>query len=389
MALIFYFPRERVGGVQNLIINIATGLAQTNQPVKIFDSRKGYVTRVLKERGVSFRGYTIEDDLSTFLAEAGDVLVVTALENSCLKLLENNKDLKIIFWNVFPSAFEELNFIKHKKIPWLTNFFTYRLLRLFESNNAICWMDNNGLDYAKLKYKVQAKERFLPVPFNLQYELVPRSHRRNNALNISYIGRAEVWKIKPFLKLVQDLQMLGEDVSEKVVLHLITTDPSVFKKSLEGKKNNIKIIYHANLHGDVLLRFLEKNIIVNFSMGTSCLESASLAIPTIKMDFTSSKFPIEYKYKWLYNTTDYCLGRDLDALGVDLTNGRSISEVLEDLDNEFMELSQKSYDYVRKNHNVDFIAPELLNFSASTSLVAEDFKKSLLRFWIFKILRRI
>lgn len=389
MALIFYFPRKRVGGVQNLIINIAVELAGINQPVKIFDSHGGYVTQALKERQVDFVGYTVEDDVSTFRADIEDILVITTLENSCLELLENNKFLKILFWNVFPSAFEELNLIRHKLIPLLTRFFTYRLLHLFEVNNAICWMDSNGLEYANLKYKVQAVERFLPVPFNLKNDISSLPYSSSQAINISYIGRAEVWKIKPFVKLVRDLDLLSRDVNKKIVVHLITTDTAAFKESIEGKFSNIRIVYHADLHGSKLVSFLKKNINVNFSMGTSCLESASLGIPTVKMDFTRSDLPKQYQYKWLYNTTDYCLGRDLDSLGTDLTNGRSIYEILEDLDAKFEELSENSYKYVRENHSVNIIAPQLLKLSADTSLIAEDFKKYLLRFWMFKVLRRI
>lgn len=121
--------------------------------------------------------------------------------------------------------------------------------------------------------------------------------------------------------------------------------------------------------------FLLNNADLHFAMGTAALDAAKIGIPTILVDYATKEFPDNYKYKWLFETKGFSLGRNLDKMPQD--DGIIMDELLTITaanKEKLAQLSNTSYEYVVNNHSDEKIVTRLIDICRNATFRLRDAK---------------
>jgi hypothetical protein len=371
---------EVPGGVQTLIMNIGKEANKRHEQIKLFGYKNSFLYKILINENVSFSFVSINnlDKLNyNYYISPDDVFIITGYDKDLPILVEFNP--KIIFWVVFPSTIIEANSFKRIHLSFLTKSF----YKFMVKNASIYFMDIACIKVAEhfLGHNLP-KDIFIPIPINIppeNYYYQKFKVRNSHEFCISYIGRAVEFKLYPFLKIFLDLERYISQHNNKISLHVITDDISYYKRNIsEGK---LKCAFHNDLYGNKLSDFLLNNIDLNISMGTSCLESASLGIPSLLIDASNIKFPETYLYRWLYETSFYCLGEIINSTQTSF-QGEKLSIIINKLanNNESCKIeSAKCYNYVLKNHTIYKTYSLLVEMVKKSNVNLRDASKYLIR----------
>ena len=103
-------------------------------------------------------------------------------------------------------------------------------------------------------------------------------------------------------------------------------------------------------------------------MGTGALDGGILGIPTIVVDYSMEVFPENYKYLWLYDTICFDLGHPVEK------NNPEKSSTMEEIillysqsNNKVNLISELTFNYVNKNHEIKQVVDKLLFFTKKTN----------------------
>ncbi|MEI7503690.1 MAG: hypothetical protein WCJ61_10440, partial [Paludibacter sp.] len=199
-------------------------------------------------------------------------------------------------------------------------------------------------------------------------------------ISLSYIGRAEKWKVNPVKKIISDLSIIKRTEKKEFRLHIFTDNVDEFGQLLSYNSNEIEIIYHSNIFGTELDQFIKKEILISFAMGTSCLESAKLGIPSILVDCSYDAFPNSYKYNWIYNSEGFSLGKVLDKNYISM-NGYTLLEIFKQIfqnDSFIGDVSNRCLEYTSKNHDIETITSLLLEkIALCNNKITQNIKHSI------------
>jgi hypothetical protein len=94
-------------------------------------------------------------------------------------------------------------------------------------------------------------------------------------------------------------------------------------------------------------------------MGVSALDGARLGMPVVLLDFSYQPLNGDYVFKYLHQTENYTLGRDIGTWAYKEGN-QSLEKMIDDLHNNYEEIGQLCYEYYKQNHTLDVVATKLL-----------------------------
>ena len=368
------YQYKGIGGVAQLVVNITCELNKRGQQTKVYCSRNSYEYKRLLDNNGQFVFIDSEavtlNQIIDFLAP-DDVIVLTNINNT--PLLERIKILnnRIIFYSVHPQVF----FVYNKKMNWMCRQeeAVLELADVLYSNNALYIMDGPNLKALTEKGWHHGEISWLPVPFvNSLNKRKYNNDISNRPLRLTYIGRGD-WdnKIYPAIKVLEDLNQ----ISTICELHVITNEIDSFERlfSKYVSANKIKIVYKLNLYGEELDNYLLKNSDIHIAMGTSALEGAKLGIPTILIDLSEKEFPPYYKYRWLYECEEYCLGGEIIDDVLPYCTGTSLKDKIIEISTieGWNQIGEKCSIYANDNHSIKIFVDTLLNAAQSTTMTAQ------------------
>ncbi|WFE68805.1 hypothetical protein P8S54_00465 [Thiomicrospira sp. R3] len=212
----------------------------------------------------------------------------------------------------------------------------------------------------------------------------------NNLLNITdkqlvvaYIGRAVDWKMFPLKKMVDDLTVLKK--TARVIVY--TNDASCFSDFIGSTDAKIQLEFKEGYWGDKLAQdILCNKVNLGYAMGTAALDLANLGIPTILADFSTAEFPENYTYRFLYQASKGNLG--INVCENDHTDRRTLSDIVGDFN--LRAESEKSYNYVSKNHDIDNIAKKIIIVSKNSNMdLGYLSKPGALIYFLLYLLKRV
>ena len=206
----------------------------------------------------------------------------------------------------------------------------------------------------------------------------------------AYIGRSEIWKIMPLKKILEDLCEIKSQICDYEFV-VVTDDDENFKAILGNELiESMAIRFLFNLKSSELSTFLSQNVDLLFAMGTSILEGSSLGIPSVLVDASFSELRSHYKYRWLYESSEYVLGK-LSLTENDIIIGHSMKEIVVNITNENIkkEVAQKCFDYTRENHSLENVAQKFVKYAKNTTLKKNDLSFVEKYFKIKNFFRRI
>lgn len=382
--LTFYFVSKsnEPGGVQTLILNICKSYNRMNKRIKLITTNDSFVYNSAVESFCDFEWIDSKTDFSQKLTK-DDVFVCFGKFGRDLKNLSKS-DSKIFFWSVFPDDFINVFKIRNSiretsfsnRNP-LSYYLTKKLLRKLMAGNSAFFMDEIHIAVVQ-KYGLGGNlnvTHLLPIPVEIPMSDLNTGFKSidRDIIHITYIGRAERWKILPFIKLLYDINDLKLDQGFKI--NVITDYSSKFIAEIDQlgiTTGRIQIEYHEGLYGKGLYEFLVNNSHFVFTMGTSLLDSASLGIPTVVLD-PCYKIPIETNiYRFLFEENGYCLGRPSWIMETPL--GHSLSDILSVFSNEtnYIAHSRKCKEYVQKNHSIEHIIKKIIQAEENTTTRISD-----------------
>ncbi len=390
MVTFFFHPNITTpGGVQSLIINISKALFKRDIKIKLIDTKDGIIYRELKTNNVTFEFLDYNDDKTRDSVDENDILVSFG-EFQRDYAYFRNKNLRYVFWSVFHDALitkfnlrVSIKYEKYSKNNFISRFFTSKLVNLFSDKKSLIVMEEAHFDLYK-RYNSKFKNinySTVLIPINIDKK-IDRDIISEDEINIAYIGREESWKILPFIHLLEEL--INLNLPKKIKIHLFSDNCSAYfdyiKSSDIHLPNHICIETYDNYNAKSIKKILSSNVDILFAMGTSLLEGASIGIPTVILDAFDKKINFEYKYRWLHDEDGYSLG--LPIWIWPNKRGGSLMSILEQIykNNGFKEISDKSYLYAKKYHDIDKIVDDFFTSVHQTELKLKDL------YWVYRVL---
>ena len=97
-------------------------------------------------------------------------------------------------------------------------------------------------------------------------------------------------------------------------------------------------------------------------MGTSVLDSAFVGIPSVVLNFFYENMKNTPKYQWIYEETDFSVGKELFNDDFTIENFSSLEKIFNDLINNNKIVVNKTKDFYKNNYNVFKVINQFINF---------------------------
>ncbi len=376
----FFYPSSIIGGAENLMVNTANLLCNAGLSVGVVDFKNGWVvnniTSPLIKKEYLYKNKKIQLDEK-------DVLITTAnyiykLDNYFLE-----SDARVLFWVVQPynvilglpniisenKIFQVLlsKYMNKQKVKHIKN------LKLIINKNSIVSMDSECDRILNYNYSLNYKY-YLPIFVDdSRFSQLNVLFKKNNAIEMVWLGRIDLeFKIHILKKLLLDLNLYKNFFNTSLEFNIIGEGPGLESlKSFVDENIEFKIKFLGELRGDDLSTVLVQSDI-GFAMGTSALEIAAKKTPTVLLDFSYNEV-LDYKYRWIFETDCYVLGRDIDFLTkVDVKNMKKLELIFSELIDNNKMVAESSFNYVLENHSSKNILNLLEDYVINAELTIRD-----------------
>jgi hypothetical protein len=374
------------GGAQTIQVLLIEELSKRSEICKLFDVAGGSVYNELVDRNVKFEFVEIElnknINYSHFLSN-DDLLIVFDSNLWSNLYYFRNANCKVLIWEIF--------------YPWVERFVNLRLLPskqiinilekdiLFEiyKHKAFFFIDYMGKElFEKRIGKPVDWEAFLPIPIKLETTFINRKINETDLI-ISYVGRSVNWKIYPFVKIYNDLVEVY--IKNNIIFNVVCDNKDIFSNIVQKNckfTNNARIEYFENLSLKKLNNLLLKSDL-HFAMGTAALDGAKLGIPTILIDACEYPLPKNYKYRWIYQTNNLVLGKIINEKFNIFDGKMTMKNILNDIESNYLGISNSSYQYVKENHDVTTITNKIIKYSKHATLTLSTLSSKFLSRYIY------
>ena len=365
MRICFYLEyKELTGGYTNLILTLLKELHYRNTPVLLFNYKNGLIDRELKKQNIHIEIIDLEEinwsEINQIIFPS-DVLVIT----SFLEIFKN-------FFKVNPiTVYYDINMllpqISSYKYGLKFYFLGKKLIDNLLIQKSLIFMDYTGVEGINRVFRKNVETPiYLPIPVHVPSEnffLKKNTQVSDGVLNLTYVGRSVIWKMKPLKKIIEDCV----DISNKVSIHISIVVDSIdeFKKFIDldyyQAKCKLSFSLFENLLPTELDEFIKSKSDVHFAMGTAALDAAKLGIPTVLMDFSYKNFPADYSYRWINESTGFGIGKLIEENVV--AKGVPMEVLINSVkkNNGLIIHSTNCYNHVNNYHSVKNIVPKLIN----------------------------
>lgn len=393
ICVMFPVLDNKMSGALLVAFRVASYLIKKRMGVKVVDYKGGLLYKLLLDRELEFE--FVDLDEYGWSQRIKDTDVVLGFNNDIYTypfVFSGNPYIYI--YDVYPPFWKR--FLRPKGVPLIgTKRFIKKLARENFFNTALAVMESVSKHNIENRFAsaVTSDLKSLPIlPVSIDVNKNGYKKTSNKKIRITYIGRSEVWKITPLVKIIRDFKSLGG--GKDFIFNIVVSDAHKAKKIINEfglEVEELSFSFFENIDADSLDYIIRNNTDIGFAMGTSALELASRGIPTVLVDFSSREIPAHYKYQWIFQVEGFTLGLDLDdpLNNNRLEKGISMAGVL----NEFMYdsemLSEKCYMYVLRNHSLDLNYSRLVELALSSKFRSKSLRSHLtFLFYLFQLLRK-
>lgn len=348
-----------LGGVQTLFARLAEALVGKVCSVKIVDYPDGIYHKIITNTCIELVTYT--DNVPLKISGASVVIMPAEYIVKSKMFITTDSTCKIVYWFVHPYNvvvnFPFFNYFSKLKKHSISNliWLLYRKDMKSLSNHLMRLNEDSCLFFMDLEcYEVNKKifglncfiPKFLPIPV----EKPKHSLDVNVNNSFCWLGRIEDFKTNILDRVLHDF--INSNLSNDFIVIGEGRDLNKLRARYVLRKNIrfVGIIKESSLES-----YLCSNVSLMFAMGTSAIESAKLGIPTILLDAFYGDVPDNYRYRWIFRSQGYTLGRIIDRSynpeSGDLDFGSVISEITDNFDL----LSQQSRIHFERNHSLEIV----------------------------------
>ena len=379
MRFCFYSGyRDLKGGYTTLMLTLMKELHRQGQDVILINFKDGLIADELRKDKIEISILDL-DSLSwkemRKMIRPSDVFIATSFREEYRHFLKVNPRVVYFDINDFITQISDYKFgLKFRSLA-------RKLIKKLLQKKSLVFMDDTGVFNLKKEFSMEVEAPvFLPIPVYIPSEnfYLKRQPLSEGALHLTYIGRSVDWKMMPLKKILSDCSETS--LSKKIFFSVVVDDAAAFRKFINVddfiKTGKMEISVIENMPPSMINDFLLRNADAHFAMGTAALDAASLGVPTILVDYSAKEFPEDYRYKWLFETTGFSLGRNLEktAHGKGIEMGEVLSLISSERE-KLNELSNKSYNYVLMNHSVEKIASGLIAICSNAGFRLKDARR--------------
>ncbi|MCK7558111.1 hypothetical protein MKQ70_25135 [Chitinophaga sedimenti] len=366
-SIYFYYPSKVLGGAEVLFATVAKALTIRGFDVTIVDHTDGIYSLLTVDSDVKIIGVNepIRRDAIIILPPVG--------LKKFSRLATVDKNAKVLFWFIhpynglkiiprippdiqysYPSLLRRIN-----KYIFPRYYHAFReLMKMAMKNNGVTFMDEENYFINREFFSLGNEQpTYTPIPVSRLLELDDKPGVVRTKITVAYIGRLSDFKI-PILKyIISELGLL--EGGSQVRLEIIGDgkskgDVASFAKRYVG----LEVVFKGAIPHSELSGYIRKNVDLLFAMGTSALEGGAMMIPTCLLDASYSKVS-NYKFRWLFQTTGYTLGRMMNYRRKRIINQYTIAEMLDQVRVDKRRLGLECYRYVRAHHTLDVVVNKL------------------------------
>lgn len=312
--------------------------------------------------------------------------------------LKLKDETKLLFWNLHPYNLlayfrnyrEDIPFIFRIALPYIQH-----LMRKFATNllthDGLVFMDGeNRMGAEEMLGKKIENPYYLPVAGE-----TPNRFSFTYGNSFAWIGRLADFKISILVHTMEKLAEYAYVNTYEIKFHIIGDGPErwrVEKSASECENEYFKTFFVGEIEYLQIENYLISSVNVLFAMGTSALEGSRIGIPTVLLDFSYQSFEIDYRYRYLFETEEYTLGREIRHIGYK-NDGLQLGELINELrdSKRYQVVSDKCFEYYYANHDVKSVSHKLLDAIERSNLRFEEIKslRNNLVMNAFKISRKL
>jgi len=386
MRIVFNYPSVNIGGAQLLFARICKFFAEKNISVAIISNRECFLSKFLVESNVNFE---LIDSLSNNLLDKDDVLVLSLAQVYMYEKVTNlGAQTRVVFWDLH----------EHNIIQWMSFFPVYKrnsdskfskLFKLFEqkrinknrsffytahSHKALAFMCKKNFKTNNDFFDLQLDPVYVPIPINntrrAQRLSVDSTRNYDKEINIGWMSRLASDKVRILVTLIKDLEQYKQAIGNncQIRLHVIGDGPA---SNLVSSSGSIQILCKGRIDGIELDEYMDENIDIGFSMGTSAFEFASRGIPAVFVPNTTATRQVlsqHRKYLWIFDVEGY----DIAAEGYYKGKALNVASILDKFKREPVKLSELSIQHLESNHSLEAVGDRLLGFISNSHLTGSD-----------------
>ncbi len=340
--VVIYFPWKEVSGGPIYLVKLAEELAENDRySVYYVDYEDGYSNDLITSDKINKVTVSL-DDYSIPFDEP--ITIILPIYFACW-IPNINKESKILFVNWHICSIPTL---QHN---WqISNSNVNNFLELVKETNSVFFCDEShrlGQNTNNIIF-----DRNI-VPITLSSDSVRESKELvvPNVFNMAVLGRLCRDKIYSVLNVLERLN--SSHHRYKKIVHIIGDGPDKELINVDDY-SNIEVIFVGTLPQKELREYLSTKCDCLFAMGTSVLEGAALALPTVIIPHNMKPIMCN-SYVFVQNSTGYCLGWYDDQFDALELSPITMDQVLEDLSNKdlYRQLSEEAYDYYLNNHTIE------------------------------------
>ena len=372
--VVLYFPYPSVGGVSVLFLRVAKLLSESHQII-LMDYVDGYMAKNLPE-GVEFLDCNKKEQVPS-----DSIIIFQGVYPWRIKDINLfPSTCRVLFWHLHPDnyfPYYKYKYIKHKILKYICysiSFLKHRigkkLIKELLSKNALVFMDQPNRDSTSKYFKLNLEEKNYLKIFTDDSENIREIINLNvedDYFHFGWIGRLEDFK-SPIL--LHTLDRLKDVCNTKFEFTIIGNgkDSEEFNKYRDSC-TCYKINIIDEIRPDEISSYIS-NFDILFAMGTSALEGAKIAIPTILLDYSYQPINNIYRYQLIYEKHGFSLADPISKYNFEdvCTLQKKISFILENYDN----ISQNCRSYWDTNFSPSVFKSDFLNTIQKSNLSIND-----------------
>jgi len=298
---------------------------------------------------------------------------------------------RVTLWTIHPysvlSMFPMSRWTNRWEVPltrlWLQAFFgserrrVRSMVRLAQERGGLLFMDDENLQVTKALLGLEFQPaRYLQIPLpasgpGASDRPDPRlPDREGPPVNLAWLGRVTSGKMHMLLRVLEDAAAYAETRGRPLRFHVIGEgDMEDVLRKQAPRSPLLEIRMVGSLIGEALEEYLRRNVDVMFAMGTSNLESARLGIPSVLVDAAFNPLPAGYRYRWLFESSGYSLGRIVSPRALP-PNPYTFADLMEAVAtaSDRRSLGERCRAYYLRHHSMNEVAATLLASASQTEL---------------------
>jgi hypothetical protein len=353
-SVTFLYPSRKVGGAQYLFLRMARELSRMPKTtVSYIDyADEGFVAEQLS--GDS--SIKLIDYVQGRTPLSNTVVITSTFHLPFLEMMlgksvfDSKNNVTFIFWTIHPeNARLSLFYGGRRLLP--NQSLRKSIFQTLADRKNIIFMDGANLASFEKTVGQVSDPVIIPIPVGAaQPRLCPPA--RSDDFRICWLGRLDGDKRYAVEKIIRDISILPK--FSHIQLNIIGGGTHAADIEKLADSLNVRLNMLGYLHGDDLHTVLKEQIQLGIAMGTSCLEIASLGIPAALVDFSFDPLPKDLNYDWIFDTTDYDVGRQAD---LNKPRKNTLSDLIALADDQ--KTADQCLDYVTRTHNITAIANHL------------------------------